>query len=402
MPTLTNRWAVLALMFLVGMAEPMLFQSVAAFAPFLTAQVGFSYTQVGVLAGLFMLPGSFIALPGGMLGARLGDKTVIVGGLSLMLVGSLVFAQSNNLTVMSAGRLLGGAGAVLLSIQRAKVITDWFAGKEISTAMAIIAASFGLGVGIAMPALGGIAAATSWETATYINGAFIGLALVVVVLFYKDLPTRKADTPDEAPRIWGISRPELWLTSIAGTAYAYLGTGYVVFMSFTPLLLIEQGLSVASAGVLVGFVAVVSIGSVPLGGYLTDRVGKPNWFITVGAVGAGAACFMVPVWGPAILWILLFGLLRGGCTGGIMALPSEVLRPESRSTGFGVFYTVFYFGMALIPPAAGYLRDSSGNSEAAIWFGGMLWLLIIASLALFRLLQNRWLSKEILATNTPI
>jgi len=40
-------------------------------------------------------------------------------------------------TVQIAGRLVAGAGVVLLNVQMTKMVADWFAGREIATAMAI-------------------------------------------------------------------------------------------------------------------------------------------------------------------------------------------------------------------------------------------------------------------------
>ena len=64
-----SRWSALALMFLFGLAAAMQLQSVQSLAPLLVAQVGLSYAEIGVLTGVFMLPGVFLALPGGMLAA---------------------------------------------------------------------------------------------------------------------------------------------------------------------------------------------------------------------------------------------------------------------------------------------------------------------------------------------
>src|SRR5439155_18257285 len=44
-----------------------------------------------------------------------------------------------------AGRLASGAGGVLLTVQLTKMGTDWFAGKEIATAMAIFVNSWPAG-----------------------------------------------------------------------------------------------------------------------------------------------------------------------------------------------------------------------------------------------------------------
>ena len=71
-----------------------------------------------------------------------------------------------------------------------------------------------------------------------------------------------------------------------------------------------------------------------------------------------------------------------------MALPCEVLRPENRSVGIGLYYTVYYIGMALMPLIAGTIHDASESAASAIWFGGALWIMIIVTLLIFRLLQK--------------
>jgi hypothetical protein len=47
---------------------------------------------------------------------------------------------------------------------------------------------------------------------------------------------------------------------------------------------------------------------------------------------------------------------------GVVALPGEALSPQSRNTGFGLFYTLFYAGMGVVPVAAGYLVDRGGGA----------------------------------------
>jgi len=141
---------------------------------------------------------------------------------------------------------------------------------------------------------------------------------------------------------------------------------------------------------MVSFVAIVSAVSVPLGGFLSDATGKPDLFIVGGAIGAALSCVALPAASPAILWILLFGLFRGGCTGGIMALPAKVLRLESRNTGFSVASTVYFGSMSVMPPLAGHVLDATNTPAATLWFSGALWLSIILVLGGFRFLQMKW------------
>jgi MFS family permease len=381
------------MMFLIGLAVAMQLQTVQALAPFLVARVGLSYAEIGVLTGLFMLPGVFLALPGGMLAARLGDRRAMAIALALMLASALVMAATESYAVMFVARLVGGSGAAVLTTQALKVVTDWFAGREISTAMAINAASFGLGIGVATGALSGIAAVSSWQAAMLASAALIGVALVMVLAVYRDKAVAvPAGTPAKRPHGLQLDFHEFVLALLAATLRMWFASGYVLFMSFAPVLLIGRGMGVAQAGFLVSLSAVVALASVPLGGMLTDRTKRPNVFITLGALGAAFCCFMLPQASVVLPWILLFGLLRGGCTGGIMALPSEVLRPGSRNAGFGVSSTMYFVGLSAIPPLAGWMLDATRKPEAPIWFAMGLWLMIPLTLTAFRVLQRLWMA----------
>ena len=117
MANLTNRWVVLALLFFARASMAMQFQSIPPISTLLVKELGFNFTQIGLLIGLWMLPGFFIALPGGLLGQRFGDKMVVMAGLSLQVVGALVLSNANGFQVAAAGRLLGGAGAVAHNVQ---------------------------------------------------------------------------------------------------------------------------------------------------------------------------------------------------------------------------------------------------------------------------------------------
>lgn len=386
----TGRWAALGLLFLLGLAAPVQFQSVAALAPFLTAKTGLTYTDVGVLTGLFMVPGVFLAAPSGLVSAWLGDRWVLAVGIALMGGSAIAFAATDSYAVMVAARLLGGTGAVAVTVLLPKVVADWFAGREIATAMAIIASSVGLGIGLATAILPTIAALATWQAAMLANAGVAAVAVLILLLIYRD-PPLEGQRPTDAPLLWRIDRPELVLSALAGVGRGLFSAGYAVFMSFLPAQLIGQGMPAVEAGWLTSLAALVSLVSVPLGGYLSDLTGKPGYFIVGGSLSSALACFLVPYIAPAVLWIVLFGALRGGCTGGLMALPSGVLRPESRSTGFAIVSAMYFVCMAAFPALAGYLLDLTGSAAAPLWLAGLLWLLISVLLLVFRALQRRWI-----------
>jgi MFS family permease len=77
---LRNRWSSLAILFLVRLAMPLQFQSIAAVAPLLGSNFGMSLAGVGPLIGLYFTPGVALALAGGELGQRFGDKQTVLAG----------------------------------------------------------------------------------------------------------------------------------------------------------------------------------------------------------------------------------------------------------------------------------------------------------------------------------
>jgi len=139
---LRNRWGILAVLFAVRLTMAFQFQSVAAVAPLLEPKFGVSIADVGLLIGLYFAPGVALALPGGAIGQRFGDKATVLAALMLMLSGTLVMVFSELWSLQIAGRLVAGGGGVLLNVQMSKMVTDQFAGKEIATAMAIFVNSW--------------------------------------------------------------------------------------------------------------------------------------------------------------------------------------------------------------------------------------------------------------------
>jgi predicted MFS family arabinose efflux permease len=383
-----NRWAVLALVVVARTGMGFQFQSVAAVGPFLVADLGLSYAQLGTLIGLYLLPGAVLAMPGGLLGARFGDRAVVLSALGLMTLGGVGLAVGASWPVVAGGRLMSGAGGVLLNMQLAKIVTDWFAGRELATALGVMLAPWPLGIALALATLGALAAATTWQAAMVVTSLYAALAFGLMLLFY---PEPSAVAPDGARperRWWRITGRETALTGVAGLAWATLNAGFILVLSFGPKLLVERGAAPTSANLVVSWASFLSIATVPLGGVLLDRIRRGDAVIALGLIGSAAACAGFILGGPSILWSTLVGLLVAPAAG-VVALPGQVLSPQSRSTGFGLFYTLFYVGMAIVPVVAGYLVDRGGG-VAALWLAVLLWLLALPALWGFRALQRWW------------
>jgi predicted MFS family arabinose efflux permease len=386
----TNRWAVLALLCFARIGLGFQFQSVPPLAPFLVAELGYSHSQIGLLVGLFLLPGSVLALVGGALGARFGDKAGVLAGLALMVAGGALFAESRSFAPALVGRMLSGGGVVLLTALLTKVAAEWFAGKEIATAMSLLLATWPLGIASAFAMLGHIAAASSWQGAVWVTVALPLAAFAAMALLYPPLPgAAAAPVPAIVAGVLAVSGRELALVLVLGLAWVAANASYVLQLTALPALLIERGSSPASVATLVSISPWVGVAVVPLAGVFVDRLGRKTALVVFSSL-AGAACMAMQLTGQWVaLWLVAASVLGSPGISALISLLPEALRPDNRGVGFGIFFTQYYLGIALLTPIGGLLQDLTGGAAASLVFGAALMALAAPILLLFRALQRR-------------
>ncbi len=369
------------------------FQSVATLSYSLVAQFGVTYTQLGLLISCYLLPGIVVAYPGGTLGKRFGDKEIAILGLTLMVVGGLVDGTSINYATFFGGRLIAGIGAVLLNVLLVKMATDWFIGREIGTALALLVSSWPVGIGIGLIVLPWIAITFSVPSAFLSTAVAAAVVLILVAAIYR--PPAMVATVPEGGSSFRLSWREKGLVSLAGAVWALFNVGCIIVLSFTPSLLSTQGITARDAGVATSFASWTLISTMVLGGVLLDRIGYATALMTTSFAVLGLSMMLLPS-APSFALIAFVGAVAGLPCGAMLVLPTEVLRPQSRAPGMGIFYTWYYVGMTLLTPAAGLARDLSGNPGAPLIFAGSLEIAAIAVLGFFRMLQHRSKSELVL------
>ena len=360
-----SRWTILAVLTLARTATGFQFQSIASTAPLLAGELSLTATQLGLLVGLFMLPGAVAAIPGGMLGARFGDKRVAVGGLALMVLGSIALAAAPGLVPASVARLVTGVGAVLFNVVVMKMVADWFDGRELVLAMSALINSWPLGIALALVCLGPIAEHASLSAAFLVCAAVAAIGLVVVALGYRPVPqgTTQAQTGRTV-----LDRDERHQVLMAAAPWMLYNAAYALLVGFLPLYFVAQGnASLSDAGSATALNSLLLIASVQIGGLLAQKTGRGPLIAHIGIACATASVVGLLVAPHALLWLVLAGLFAGLPAGVLVSLPAEVLRPQSRNAGMALFYTVYYAGMAAFPWLGGRIVDSTGSPASAIW-----------------------------------
>jgi MFS family permease len=384
---MSERWAMLLVIFFTRTSLGFQFQSIAALTPFLVTAFDISWAQVGLLMGLFMLPGVVFALPGGLLGQRFGSQRVVFAGLGLMIVGGVLVSYAGGFGSAALGRTLSGIGGVLVNIMLARMVADWFRGRELQTSLGLMLAAWPFGMALALMMLAPLALIASWRVAEYATVVAAALALAVMALIYQD-PAAAAGA--EAVRLRLNVPRRVWVLAIsAGVGWALLNASIIVVASFAPSFLMSRGASVSHAGLITGAALWISIVSVPLGGLVADRVNRPKLLIVSGCLAAAAgmvaiACAPVPA-----AWMVVTGILLGLPPSIMMALLPRAVPAEHLATAFGVFYSLFYLGMAVSQTLAGLLRDLTGDPAVPLLFAAALMVFTVPAVALFWRLEAR-------------
>jgi MFS family permease len=359
----------LALLFAVRTVMAFQFQSVAALTPLLQHDFGVDLAEIGLLIGLYLAPGIVLAVPGGAIGNRFGDKTVVLAGLLLMACGSLAMLCSPSWSMQIAGRLLSGVGGVLLNVLMSKMVTDWFADKEIATAMGIFVNSWVVGIALALVILPRVAISLGVFAAFALVTILVAIGFAAFAAYYRAPPkSRPAGSPPYTKPVGAA----LLAVILAGLIWGLFNASVGMIFSFGTSMLAERGWSIGSAGSMTSITLWLTALSVPLGGFLADQTGSQRSVLIGGLLSfalmlvvAARAEFVIPTF-------IAIGLVCGLAAGPIMSLPARVLDPDTRAVGMGIFFTLFYVCVVFGPWIGGYLAKAVGSVSATFDLGAIM------------------------------
>lgn len=333
--------------------------------PFIRDDFALNYIQVGWLASAFTLSYGISQLPAGWLADRIGPRVVITIGISgVALSGLLVGFSPTYIMLVFFLVLLGVTGggyhpasAPLISAS----VEPRNQGRALGLHQLGGSASFFLTPLI----VGAIATALGWR------GSFIAIAIPTIVfgiVFYV-LLGRLGHTKKTEPRIpkshtETSSTPDRLRQMVALLILNIAGIALIIsIISFIPLFLVDHfSVSEEEAAFLLAFAYSGGLWAGPLGGYLSDRLGRVPVILTVGLI-AGPIIYLLNLvpfgWGIYMVLIAIgvaLNLSLPATEGYIISHTSE----RNRSTILGIYYVGSRGGTGVITPVLGYLIDRLG------------------------------------------
>ncbi len=275
------RWRVLALLFAARVGLGLQFQTMGAVGGELSDAFGLDNAQIGLMIGLFMAPGLFLALPAGFSGRFASDRVLAGLGLGALALGGGLSAMAAEPVGIGFGRVVSGAGFLFATLYFTKMAADWFEGREIATAMSILVMSWPFGIAMGQVGHAWLAEAYGWRVPFVAASAWCAVAAVAVLTLYR---TPTAMTKRPTGRIKGLLPGEWGLIICAGIAWGVFNAGYVVYLSFGPSMLEGHGLPPLAAASVISVGSWLMILSGAACGQIADRFGRRElgWIVEHG------------------------------------------------------------------------------------------------------------------------
>ena len=201
------RWKILALCFVVRVGLGFQFQALGSVADPLSHDLHLSFADVGNLIGLFMVPGLILSIPAGMAGRAVSDRLLVGGGLMLLALGGALAAVADGFAFVAVGRMLCGAGFVVSTIYFTKMTVDWFSGRELATAMAVLVMSWPFGIALGQVVHSWLAAAHGWRLPFGVASLYCLAGAGLILLAY-GTPPGATGAAAMAPAALSLTRRE--------------------------------------------------------------------------------------------------------------------------------------------------------------------------------------------------
>jgi predicted MFS family arabinose efflux permease len=386
---MNRRWLILGVLFVARTAMGFQYQTIGSVAPSLIGELRIGFTEIGTLIGLYHISGVLLSLPGGLITQRFGNKTVCAVGLAAMALGGAIISVADNYWIVFTGRLVSGMGAILFNLVITNMTADWFARREIVLAMAVILSTWPFGIALGLLTQPRIADAFGWRAVMLLAGGMCLISLLLVTVFYRSPLGEAASRSAHESGLRLPPRRMLAPVIVAGVMWGAFNSGLVGYFSFVPALLAGRGgMTLAESGTMTSLALWVGMVSIPLGGFVTQRLNMPGATIVLFSGLAALSLVLIVAGVPPLFACVAFGLALGPPPGVITSLPARVLSPADRAPGLGIFYTCHFLLQATGPAIAGWVHDKAGGG-AAVLFAAAMFVVPMALLGVFELLARR-------------
>jgi predicted MFS family arabinose efflux permease len=241
---------------------------IPALPRYVAGPLGGGNVAVGVVFGMFSVSAVLLRPTAGLFGDRRGRRPLMLAGSAIFAVSVLAYALAATPAVLSALRLVTGAGEALFFVGMVTAVSDLAPPERRGEAMSLASLALYLGIGIG-PVIAEVTVARYGFTAVWVLAAAVALtATALVVRVPETRPSAEALTTEAIPAQRRVVHPAGLLPGVVLLASI---VGMAGFLAFVPLHVLDIGMGGAGLVLLLFAAVVVLIRSV--GARLPDILG---------------------------------------------------------------------------------------------------------------------------------
>ena len=363
-----------------------MFLILPVFAIYAQQTLGATPFQAGVALGIYGLTQALFQLPFGMASDRYGRKRMIYLGLVMLVVGSFVAAYAQDITTVTIGRALQGAGAISAVLMA--LLADLTREEHRTKAMALIGTTIGITFAVSLVISSPLTHLIGVPGLFALTG---GLAIVAILWVRFVIPDPRAshfhsDTEATPAKLKDVLRNSELLRLNFGI-FALHAAQMALFVVIPFALLKSAGIDqnqhwMIYLPVLAGSFLLM----VPAIIYAEKKIKLKEVFVASVALMFVAqlllAQFIGQFWGmiaALLCYFVAFNVLEAS----LPSIISKIAPASAKGTAMGVYNTSQSFGMFLGGASGGYLSQHFGASAVFIFCSVLigLWLVLAFSMA---------------------
>jgi len=333
-----------------------LWVGIAVLYPYIKADLGLSYTEIGAARGISSIISGFLQIAYSIISRYYPRRYLLAAGNTFYSVASVMISTAKEFYQLALANLLGGIGSAAQHPISVSILADRFEKEELSGALGIFYGLGYMGNIIGPLILTSIAIQGGWRSSLLVLSVFplaIGIGLIFL-LKGADRPTLEEEGRGETQLLADMKaalRNRSATMTIAAQAFLSGGTGQGVIVTYTGLFL-KNGLGLGTLLTSILYSITMTggvIGTLTISRF-ANRIGPLKTAIisaTIASIGVFALGFHESFGYLLIPNLFLVGLFAFPTSNLMQSHISSVSKPTERDLLIGLFFAVG-FGVSSI------------------------------------------------------
>jgi FSR family fosmidomycin resistance protein-like MFS transporter len=344
--------------------------------PLLAQAFGLSYAQVGLLRAISNSSTTLLEIPAGILAEKFGERRLLAMGLLGAGLGYLGVALAPDFKSIAFFFIVTGAGGAFQHSLASSVVVNNYCNGARRRALGIYNSSGDAGkLTFTILFSLGIGAGLAWNTVVSMLAA-IALVFSGIIWFLLKKIENKHDKSGEktmatsTPKGWGIKNIRRF--SALGLMVFLDSTVQSIFLTFIAFILLEKGVSTATAsGAVVLALAGGMVGKFVCG-FMAARLGDRKGFVLIQILTViGVAALVILPARPLLILLPLIGLVIQGSSTITYGSVADFIEQGRQSRGYSLIYTLVNSASVAGPFLFGFIADLGGLIPS-IWILGLV------------------------------